>query len=220
MSDDAVLVLEIGNERAHFEAAFPQLEVVWLATSARRRPGAAASPREALAEALQAGDPMITLEERHPAPRRQGRARRRQRHHQPRREGRAGRPQRRRQVDLFALLPAAARRRRRCRMPPRWRIGEVAQTCPRPTRPPPISCSTATRRWSTRRPPLAARRSRPTTATRWPTRTIALDDAGGFDARAARAGADPRPGLSATNSTRRSTASPAAGACACNWRAR
>ena len=34
MSEVAVLVLEIGNERAHFEAAFPQLEVVWLATSA------------------------------------------------------------------------------------------------------------------------------------------------------------------------------------------
>lgn len=34
MSEDAVLVLEIGNEREHFEAAFPQLEVVWLATSA------------------------------------------------------------------------------------------------------------------------------------------------------------------------------------------
>lgn len=29
-----VLVLEIGNERAHFEAAFPQLETVWLSTSA------------------------------------------------------------------------------------------------------------------------------------------------------------------------------------------
>lgn len=34
MSEQAVLVLEIGNERAHFEAAFPKLEVVWLATSA------------------------------------------------------------------------------------------------------------------------------------------------------------------------------------------
>jgi ribosomal protein L3 glutamine methyltransferase len=34
MSDDAVLVLEIGNERANFEAAFPQLEAVWLETSA------------------------------------------------------------------------------------------------------------------------------------------------------------------------------------------
>ncbi len=34
MSDNAALVLEIGNERAHFEAAFPKLEVVWLATSA------------------------------------------------------------------------------------------------------------------------------------------------------------------------------------------
>jgi ribosomal protein L3 glutamine methyltransferase len=34
MSETAVLVLEIGNERSHFEAAFPQLAVVWLATSA------------------------------------------------------------------------------------------------------------------------------------------------------------------------------------------
>ncbi|GAA4344839.1 50S ribosomal protein L3 N(5)-glutamine methyltransferase [Variovorax defluvii] len=34
MSERAVLVLEIGNERAHFEAAFPTLEVVWLTTSA------------------------------------------------------------------------------------------------------------------------------------------------------------------------------------------
>jgi len=34
MNEGAVLVLEIGNERAYFEAAFPQLEVVWLATSA------------------------------------------------------------------------------------------------------------------------------------------------------------------------------------------
>ena len=34
MSQDAVLVLEIGNERAHFEAAFPRLEAVWLETTA------------------------------------------------------------------------------------------------------------------------------------------------------------------------------------------
>ena len=34
MTRDAVLVLEIGNERAHFEAAFPRLEVAWLETSA------------------------------------------------------------------------------------------------------------------------------------------------------------------------------------------
>jgi ribosomal protein L3 glutamine methyltransferase len=34
MSESAVLVLEIGNERPHFEAAFPRLEVVWLPTSA------------------------------------------------------------------------------------------------------------------------------------------------------------------------------------------
>ena len=34
LSPQGVLVLEIGNERAHFEAAFPQLEPVWLPTSA------------------------------------------------------------------------------------------------------------------------------------------------------------------------------------------
>jgi ribosomal protein L3 glutamine methyltransferase len=34
MNRGAVLVLEIGNERAHFEAAFPQLPAVWLQTSA------------------------------------------------------------------------------------------------------------------------------------------------------------------------------------------
>lgn len=34
MSEQAVLVLEIGNERENFEAAFPRLEVVWLETSA------------------------------------------------------------------------------------------------------------------------------------------------------------------------------------------
>jgi len=34
MSPQGVLVLEIGNERVHFEAAFSTLEVVWLNTSA------------------------------------------------------------------------------------------------------------------------------------------------------------------------------------------
>ncbi|HEY0825638.1 MAG TPA: 50S ribosomal protein L3 N(5)-glutamine methyltransferase [Ramlibacter sp.] len=34
MNEGAVLVLEIGNERANFEAAFPRLEAVWLETSA------------------------------------------------------------------------------------------------------------------------------------------------------------------------------------------
>jgi ribosomal protein L3 glutamine methyltransferase len=33
MSEQAVLVLEIGNEREHFERAFPHLEAVWLPTS-------------------------------------------------------------------------------------------------------------------------------------------------------------------------------------------
>jgi ribosomal protein L3 glutamine methyltransferase len=34
MSDDAVLVLEIGHERRHFERAFRRLELAWLPTSA------------------------------------------------------------------------------------------------------------------------------------------------------------------------------------------
>lgn len=34
MTRDAVLVLEIGNERDHFETAFPRLEVAWLEASA------------------------------------------------------------------------------------------------------------------------------------------------------------------------------------------
>ena len=34
MSEHAALVLEIGNERGHFEAAFPKLGAVWLDTSA------------------------------------------------------------------------------------------------------------------------------------------------------------------------------------------
>ena len=34
LTDHGILVLEIGHERAHFEAAFPRLPVVWLATSA------------------------------------------------------------------------------------------------------------------------------------------------------------------------------------------
>lgn len=34
LSDHGVLVLEIGHERDHFEAAFPRLEAVWLPTSA------------------------------------------------------------------------------------------------------------------------------------------------------------------------------------------
>lgn len=34
MSEQAVLVLEIGNEREHFEKAFPQLEVIWLEITA------------------------------------------------------------------------------------------------------------------------------------------------------------------------------------------
>ncbi len=48
MSEGGVLVLEIGNERAHFEAAFPHLEAIWLETSAGEDQ-VLLLPREALA---------------------------------------------------------------------------------------------------------------------------------------------------------------------------
>ncbi|MFM2060130.1 MAG: hypothetical protein RLY71_4515, partial [Pseudomonadota bacterium] len=34
LEPNGVLVLEIGHERRHFEAAFPRLETLWLETSA------------------------------------------------------------------------------------------------------------------------------------------------------------------------------------------
>ena len=34
LSPDGVLVLEVGNERDHFETAFPRLAAIWLQTSA------------------------------------------------------------------------------------------------------------------------------------------------------------------------------------------
>jgi ribosomal protein L3 glutamine methyltransferase len=33
LNEHGVVVLEIGNERAHFEAAFPELPISWLDTS-------------------------------------------------------------------------------------------------------------------------------------------------------------------------------------------
>jgi ribosomal protein L3 glutamine methyltransferase len=33
MSEDAVLVIEVGHERRRFEAVFPRLECAWLETS-------------------------------------------------------------------------------------------------------------------------------------------------------------------------------------------
>ena len=51
MREGAVLVLEIGNERPHFETAFPHLEVVWLDTSAGEDQVLLVT-REALAQTL------------------------------------------------------------------------------------------------------------------------------------------------------------------------
>jgi ribosomal protein L3 glutamine methyltransferase len=56
LTDDGVLVLEIGHERAHFEQAFPGLDAVWLPTSAGDDQVLLLT-REALAAALSAPIP-------------------------------------------------------------------------------------------------------------------------------------------------------------------
>jgi ribosomal protein L3 glutamine methyltransferase len=37
LTDDGILILEIGHEATHFEAAFPELEPLWLDTAATER---------------------------------------------------------------------------------------------------------------------------------------------------------------------------------------
>ena len=51
MSEQAVMILEIGNERAHFDQAFPRLEVFWLNTSAGEDQVALLTREALLAEA-------------------------------------------------------------------------------------------------------------------------------------------------------------------------
>ena len=51
MSEQAVMILEIGNERAHFDHAFPRLEVFWLNTSAGEDQVALLTREALLAEA-------------------------------------------------------------------------------------------------------------------------------------------------------------------------
>ena len=240
MSDDAVLVLEIGNERAHFEHAFPRLEVAWLETSAgddqvllveraRLRPERLnASQRRRTASARRVRPAKIAHARSQPglaAPRRQARARRRQRHPQPGRKGRPGRPQRRRQVlavraaQRHACTPTAAT----STIPPHWRIGAGRAGHARDRRRArPTSCSQGdTAPAEARRPSWSRAEASDDGHAHGARPPWRCSDAGGFDAPAARAGAAPRPGLQGRpSSTRRSTASRAAGACACSWRAR
>ena len=229
MSDDAVLVLEVGHERAHFEQAFPRLECAWLETSGgddrvvlierARADRACAMSRACAAKAAK-----ITHARSHPglaAPRRQARPRSHQPHHPARREGRPGRPQRRRQVVavLAARRPPARRRRRRLRAAAlahrRGRAGDARDRAGRD-------------RLRPRRRQRAGRGARPssraprraTTATRWRTRTRrssspAASTRGRARRRCCSASASRPP-----SSTRRCRASRAAGACACSSRAR
>jgi hypothetical protein len=123
LTADGVLVLEIGHERAHFEAAFPTLDVVWLPTSAgddqvlllaRTLPSDDHPDRKNIT--LRRGAKVCCRRQRHPAT--------------PARRS-AWSAQRRRQVQpVRAAHRPAACRCRRLEMPPRWRMGEVAQDMP------------------------------------------------------------------------------------------
>jgi energy-coupling factor transporter ATP-binding protein EcfA2 len=104
-------------------------------------------------------------------------------------------------------------------MPAQWRMAQVAQDMPETEQ----SATDFVIDGDTRCSPRATRCTPPkpaTTACAWRTPTWRCTTPA-TRCRSARAGADPRPRLQgAENSTTRSTASPAAGACACNWRAR
>lgn len=57
LSPGGVLLLEIGHERGHFEAAFPQLQPVWLSTSAGDDAVLLLTREDLTAAGLQAGGP-------------------------------------------------------------------------------------------------------------------------------------------------------------------
>jgi ribosomal protein S18 acetylase RimI-like enzyme len=57
MSAQAILVLEIGHEREHFEAAFPTLEVIWLATSAGEDQVLLVTREALVADSMHSNDP-------------------------------------------------------------------------------------------------------------------------------------------------------------------
>ena len=147
LSDDGVLVLEIGNERAPFRSGIPPPRGGLAGHQRRRRPGAAGDARRAAALDPAAGGTRDDHHQRRDAaPRHQGRARLDQRDAAARRKDRPGRPQRRRQVEpVRAAHRQAAKRRRRCLDAAALadRRGR-ADRCPRPTSRRPISCSRAT----------------------------------------------------------------------------
>ena len=144
MTEDAVLVLEIGHERAHFEARLSAPRVRLARDQRRRRSGPPdRAPRpgdlSTLArDRLASGRQRLRRKSRHdrsfpthPAPRRQGRARPRQRHAQPGEKvglvGRNGAGK----SSLFSLLADRLHADAGdVEMPPRWRIAEVAQEMP------------------------------------------------------------------------------------------
>ena len=181
LQPQAVLVLEIGHERAHFEAAFPRLEVVWLPTSA-------GDDRCCWSPAKRCSD--MTPRHDHAA----------QPHAAPRHEGRAGahdltlHPGEKvglvgrngaGKSSLFALL--ADRLHADAgdfEIPPRWRLGEVAQTMPETD----DGATDFVLQGDDAADASAGRSSPPpkpaATATRWPRRTWRSSEAGAFDARA------------------------------------
>ena len=103
--------------------------------------------------------------------------------------------------------------------PAAWRLAQVAQEMPETE----MSATEFVIEGDTRLMAAEAEvkaAGRPTTASAWPTPTWRCTTPARTRRRGARAIVDPRSRLQRRpSSTTRSTASPAAGACACNWRA-
>ena len=228
MNDDAVLVLEIGNERAHFERAFPRLEAVWLDTSAgddqvllhsralaagrcsgRSPPTAHDHACRSQSSPLRRGAKVV-LQTAQASPL-----------HPGEKVGLVGRNGAGKST-LFALLAGRLHADAGdVAMPPRWRIAEVAQDMPETDEGATDFVLEGDMRADARRRPSSPR-PRPADDGHAIARGAPRDQRGRRLRRAAaRAGAAARPRLQARrSSTRRSTASPAAGACGCSWRAR
>ena len=213
MSDDAVLVLEIGNERAHFERAFPRLE----APGSRPAPATTSVLVSADAAACSRhGDIAIDALRENRAcsfsPNSRCAAASSSCSTAP-----ASPSTRARRSAWSAATAPASRRCSRCSpagctptpatvaMPPRWRIAEVAQDMPETDEGATdfvLEGDTALMRGAGR---ARARPRRADDGHAMADAHHAIGEAGGFDARAARAGDAARPRLQGrASSTRRS----------------
>ena len=131
LSPHGVLVLEIGHERPFFETAFPQLEVVWLSTSA--------GDDQVLlltAQACRHSPALPTPVHDHPeklgpSSRHEGPARWRLLHHQSRRKSRPRGRNGAGKSSLFRLLDGTLHEDKGdFSVPNHWRMAQVAQDMP------------------------------------------------------------------------------------------